>query len=255
MLDNEGVTGKELAAALPDIPRWVETRAILLSSRCKLYVEDESAWKTSDLPSDIPAPFPGNFVIRSPQFPLMSILGCPLENTIRSAISEMTEPFEILTPPENEAYVAATLPNWIGQSATIHALHALNAVPADHVRILDDISDLNPAPVPAKLRKELKRAYYISPIAAAYEDEIPVSFCYAGAMTETLWDISVDTLADYRGRGYAQEAVVYMIEYMRKIGKEPVYGAMDSNLPSLRLAEKLGFVPVDRLFVFAGPKA
>jgi hypothetical protein len=38
-------------------------------------------------------------------------------------------------------------------------------------------------------------------------------------------------------------------------GRRPVWGALDSNLPSLRLAARLGFRPVDRLVVFNPPLA
>jgi hypothetical protein len=33
-------------------------------------------------------------------------------------------------------------------------------------------------------------------------------------------------------------------------GKEPVWGALESNAASMGLAAKLSFVPVDRVFVF-----
>jgi RimJ/RimL family protein N-acetyltransferase len=41
-----------------------------------------------------------------------------------------------------------------------------------------------------------------------------------------------------------------MVELMGKEGLRPVWGAEERNRASLRLAERLGFVPVDELFVF-----
>ncbi len=41
-----------------------------------------------------------------------------------------------------------------------------------------------------------------------------------------------------------------MTRYQRQRGREPVWGALESNEPSMKLAAKLGFVPVDRIFVF-----
>jgi RimJ/RimL family protein N-acetyltransferase len=41
-----------------------------------------------------------------------------------------------------------------------------------------------------------------------------------------------------------------MIAHMKTRGRSPVWGSAVSNIPSMRLAEKLGFVPVDRLIVF-----
>jgi hypothetical protein len=43
-----------------------------------------------------------------------------------------------------------------------------------------------------------------------------------------------------------------MIEYLRPL--RPVWGAEETNLPSLRLAARLGFVPVDELLVFRAPR-
>jgi RimJ/RimL family protein N-acetyltransferase len=80
-----------------------------------------------------------------------------------------------------------------------------------------------------------------------------VSFCYAASVTETLWDISIDTLDEYRGQGHAALAVAFMVRRMARQGKRPVWGAEESNTASMALARKLGFEPVDRLIVFAAP--
>jgi RimJ/RimL family protein N-acetyltransferase len=66
-----------------------------------------------------------------------------------------------------------------------------------------------------------------------------------------LWDVSIDTLEEHRGRSLGAAAVRFMIEYMRGEGRDPVWGALESNRASLRLAAKLGFVPVDRIVVFS----
>jgi hypothetical protein len=43
--------------------------------------------------------------------------------------------------------------------------------------------------------------------------------------------------------------VIHMIEYMREQGKQPVWGAEESNRASMNLAAKLGFVEADRITV------
>ncbi len=88
------------------------------------------------------------------------------------------------------------------------------------------------------------------PADAMLADGRPVSFCYAADETEGLWDISIDTLEPYRRQGYAARCVSYMVDEMRRRGKEPVWAAEETNLPSMRLAAKLGFVPVDGLLLF-----
>ena len=100
----------------------------------------------------------------------------------------------------------------------------------------------------SELEAALKRR---ATAAAAFADGRPVSFCYAADETEGLWDISIDTLEPYRRQGYAARCVSYMVEEMRRRGKEPVWAAEVSNHPSMRLAAKLGFVPVDGLLLFS----
>jgi hypothetical protein len=103
--------------------------------------------------------------------------------------------------------------------------------------------------LPFDLKEELTLAFRYSPVAATIAEGAPVSFCYAGSQTESLWDISIDTLADYRNKGYAAVCVAYMIELMSQQKKQPVWGALETNAASLRLAAKLGFVAVDTIMV------
>jgi GNAT superfamily N-acetyltransferase len=77
-----------------------------------------------------------------------------------------------------------------------------------------------------------------------------VSFCVASDQTEGLWDISIDTLSGHRRRGHAARCVSWMVEEMRRWGKEPVWAAEETNVPSMRLAARLGFVPADGLVLF-----
>jgi hypothetical protein len=44
------------------------------------------------------------------------------------------------------------------------------------------------------------------PVAASFADRRPVSFCYAAAQTESLWDISIDTLAGIGAEGTPPDA-------------------------------------------------
>jgi hypothetical protein len=46
-----------------------------------------------------------------------------------------------------------------------------------------------------------------------------------------------------------------MIEHMSRHGKEPVWGALESNVPSRKLAASLGFEPVAELVLFEPPAA
>jgi RimJ/RimL family protein N-acetyltransferase len=90
-------------------------------------------------------------------------------------------------------------------------------------------------------------------LAATLVNGVPASFCYAGATSATLWDVSIDTREPFRRQGYAGLCVAYVIDQMNRERKRPVWGAAESNEPSLRLASKLGFRPVDRIAIFWRP--
>ena len=139
-------------------------------------------------------------------------------------------------------------------------LHTLNeiagarsrAMPSDgDTRLLveRDLVTLEPA-----LRIELAVALGTGPVAGAFlVTGEPVSFCYAASMSETLWDISIDTVDGFRRRGHASRAVHFMIEWMRSHGREPVWASLSTNTASLATAAKLGFSACDEIYVFERP--
>ena len=84
-----------------------------------------------------------------------------------------------------------------------------------------------------------------------FVDGSPVSFCYVTSTTERLWDVSLDTLAGYCERCCGCSVCALPDRtYAREGQTAGVWCAVESNLPSMDLAAKLGFVPVDRIFVF-----
>ena len=89
-----------------------------------------------------------------------------------------------------------------------------------------------------------------SPIAATFLGDQPVSFCHAGAIGETYWDIGVDTLEAHWGKGYAGLCVAHLIHHMQALGKAPVWQAVEENAASMRVAAKLGFEPIDELVLY-----
>ena len=109
--------------------------------------------------------------------------------------------------------------------------------------------------VPAELRDELAVAPEPESVFAGFLDGVAVSFAYACA-SENLFDIAIETLADYQRRGIAAAVVSTMIDHYLAQGKQPVWGARVDNTPSLRLAAKLGFrTPAGTLYVAEEPFA
>lgn len=90
----------------------------------------------------------------------------------------------------------------------------------------------------------------LAEIAASFEGGQPVSFCYASAETETLWDVGIDTLEAYQRRGHAARVAGFMIRRMKAEGRDVVWTVLDSNLASVNLAGALGFTEVDRIVIF-----
>lgn len=151
--------------------------------------------------------------------------------------------------------MARVLPAWRRARAILHVLPDPSRLPVPspgQVRFLrrDEIGALR---VSDELRRELRMAADDGPVAAALADGEPVSFCYAGSVTETLWDISIDTVPGHRRRGCAGLCVAFMVRHMGEQGKQPVWGAAEDNPASWRLARKLGFVPVDELALLQAP--
>jgi GNAT superfamily N-acetyltransferase len=249
-----------LAAELPDIPRWVETRGMLLSGHATITGGSSMA---------------DGFVVRVLQGAMsaMSVIGTPPSGAILDAVARTTELTPVVCQTSNVEYVLAVLTDaratdkeWRAETAIVHVLDAAphrRARPALHVSggaLVSTVRPLTPADVldhlPPGLRYEMTNAQQFAPVAAVFVDGVPASFCYAVWQTETLWDVSIDTLDEYRGRGLGSVAVDFMMEQMSRAGKQPVWGALASNSSSLRLARKLGFQPIDEISVVSrGPWA
>jgi hypothetical protein len=231
----------ELAARLPDLPRLVETRAILLSGACEVLGDAAG----------------GHYVVRSLENALAAIVGRPSPGAVREA-AERGGPADVLCAEDALALAAAALPGWSASPAAVHVLAAAPppaAVPPGfEVRLIAPDETLVLAHLPGALRREMEGARQRSPLAAAFDGSRAVSFAYAPWQTETLFDLSVDTLVGHRQRGLGAAAVLVLVEHMRARGRQPVWGALEDNVPSLRLAARLGFVPVDRLFVLSQGK-
>lgn len=105
----------------------------------------------------------------------------------------------------------------------------------------------------AEVQRELEEVLGVRPVGAVVEEGRPVSVCYAAVVTEHLWDVSIETLAGFRRGGRAAAAFWRVVDAMPE--RSPVWGAVESNIASLRLAEKLGFVPAGELrwFGLKGP--
>jgi RimJ/RimL family protein N-acetyltransferase len=227
----------ELLATVPDLPRWVEARGMLLTGRGAIV-------ETGLL--DPPT------VVASPTVMLAVVLRWDQPETLARALRQVPREFSIVGPAEAEDAVSRVLPKRPHERATLFHLPAADAgrlAPSADAHLLstDEYGHLDN--LPPILRGELRDARAYSPIASAFADERPVAFCYSGWETEKHWDVSIDTLESHRRRGLGAAASTCLIRHFAALGKTAVWGAVDSNPASTALAEKLGFTAVDRLMV------
>lgn len=227
-------------ARVPDVPRWVETRGLLLSGRGEV----------------IGRPGPAGFLVRAATGSFLCVVGRPALAALRGAIADPALRV-ILCAREIAAEIALETPEWKRTAAIIHALpdgsSGAREGPTAMVAVLSRADGPRLDHLPAKLREEIAGALDSSHVAAAFLEGVPVSFCYPAYETETLWDLSIDTLAGYRRRGLAYACAEFLIDHMRAHGKSPVWGALEDNVGSLRLAKALGFEAVDRMSVLLRP--
>ena len=227
-----------MIALIADEPRWVEVRSLLLSGRARVEVASTS---------------PPAFVVVRPDIAQGGVIGRPPHRVIQTMAADADE---ILVEPEHVEWVAQALAGWAFEVAVLHVLGGaprLPQVPPGLVRAISRDEVAGWPDIPDDLREQLHEAEAETSIFAAFAGERPAAFCYAGAVTESLWDVSIDTLEPFRRQGYGMQCAAFVIEQMRAAGKEPVWGSLASNVPSARLAAKLGFVPVDTIFIFARP--
>jgi hypothetical protein len=175
------------------------------------------------------------------------------EAALARAMLGVPAEFTIVAPVEAAAALAGIAPSRSSEGATLFVLppeaSARLPPPAPGVRLLGPEDRHQLEALPPRLRGEIAGRFEATPMAAAFVEDRPVSFCYAGWETETLWDVSIDTLDAWRRRGLAAAAATLLIRHHSAGGRRPVWGAVDSNVASNGLARSLGFEPIDRLIL------
>ena len=116
-----------------------------------------------------------------------------------------------------------------------------------HLR-LEDLSLLESAP------KEFQGHGYDTPRGLLEEGVVAcgivsgkiVSIAHTAGHTKNFADIGVITHEEWRNKGLASAAASIVAEVLQEKGIIPVWSAGDDNLPSVRIAQKLGFSKVSQ---------
>jgi GNAT superfamily N-acetyltransferase len=247
---------REMADLMPDEPAWVDLRGLLLSGRCAVYADGDPR---------------RGFVARSWDFPFAAVAGEPGAGALHRAVVDAErdgmpgawEEWHVLAPAGSAGALAAALPGWRQRGVTLHRFArelppAAPVPPAGvEIQLLPEGSaaaGLDLSHLPPATGHEMSLDWVASrPMAAALAGDRAVAFCYAPFATASLWDVAVDTLEPYRRRGLAAACFEALAVHLGREGRRPVWGAMDSNTPSMRLAERLGFVREAGLVSFVRP--
>jgi hypothetical protein len=191
-------------------------------------------------------------VVSAPSVMLAVAFRWDCRDALVRALRRIPGEFSIIAPVEAETVVAEALPRRERELAVLFHLPPLEGMrlpSTPNARLLDTHEFAHFDNLPPILRGELHEACRYSPIASAFDDDRPVSFCYAAWETESHWDVSIDTLETHRRRGFGAAACRCLIRHYASRGKTAVWGSLQSNPASASLAYKLGFTAVDRLVV------
>ena len=254
----------DAVSRVPDLPQWIDTRGMLLSGRAVVVPGTNST-------------LADGFVVIVRDSALASVVGRPPRRTIHESIGILLGDVNLLSQLDDAEHVGRALIGWRRRAVIVHVLPGVMPWERDRDEDPDTrVFARTTAPrfdhVPETLRRELMDALagrtvsrfvpgalpppadsvtgIAVPMAAAWSDGRPVSFCYPVWQTETHWDVSIDTLEAYRGRGLAGRAARTLIRHMRQTGRRPVWGALETNMPSRALAARLGFIEAAGLAVF-----
>jgi RimJ/RimL family protein N-acetyltransferase len=88
------------------------------------------------------------------------------------------------------------------------------------------------------------------PVALCFDDGNVIAVATVYAETERYVEVSIDTVAWHRREGHGFRTVAYLLEHGVPPDKWAVWTAEERNIPSLRLAERLGFLPGERVTLF-----
>lgn len=202
---------------LPDVPRWVEAHGI---------ADDPAHWRRA---------LDGGYALGHDAARLIVLVG----EVTPDAACELPPTHTLLFPIERTELTTI-------RPTARAILHTLEGDPPDYegATLLPD-----DAPLPDELAGELAWARTRGPIYACYVDGEPAAFAYAPWKSRTYFDVSVDVIPSARQLGLATIVASAMLHAERAQGREPVWGADEGNTASLRLARRLGFTPVDELWV------
>lgn len=229
-----------LGVQLPDEPRWVEAHGLC---------GEPDSWVQR---------WSGGALVGNDRATLAVLVngGDALEPAIaawRSVVAERPGLTLLCAEAAAAARLAAATPGHRARPATLHVLSEPLEPMALEVALLSPADSLEHVPRP--LRDELTTALATASPAgrvwAVWVEGQPVSFAFASWRSPRWFDVSVETLPGFRQLGLGEMVARALILDEAARDRAPVWGALDDNRASLRLAARLGFVACAQLWVIA----
>lgn len=125
MVQRASGDGSLLAGALrrvPDLPRWIDTRGMLLSGRAVVHAD---------------GPGRSQFIAVVPDAALASVVGRNPAALVAGVVASLAGDVNVLSQMEDADAVAAALPGWRPQRALLHTLQ--RRAPSEDLRTGDGI--------------------------------------------------------------------------------------------------------------------
>ena len=216
------------SAVLPDIPRWVELRSLLLHGEGTVFGEPT-----------------GGVIVSGDGF-TVGLVGYPDSSLVDKARPLFAPDAEAVVIGEGLEHAISLFPLGRPRRAILHRLDGEIEAVSDETLDIASVDDRLLHSLPPELATEVEGAY----IAAFRRVEgLVVSACSAASITETLWDVGIDTLEGHRRMGHARSCYLALASHLAAQGLSPVWGAYEDNEPSLSMARSLGFTQVDEIWV------
>ena len=172
MIDHHPMT--TLGDILPDIPRWVEARDLILHGNYQAFgfVCDPEL----------------SVVLREADGEVVFVIGKPSDAAILEALEGVTG--DIVAGAEAMSWLTRLATDWVRQFAYLYAPPPkLTSEGWGDIRRVD-LACVIPHLQDPELLEELEVAVARNEVFAGFLSEQPVAFCYAGSLTETLWDVA-----------------------------------------------------------------
>lgn len=197
---------------------------------------------------------PAGLAVGHPGSGVVGVLGHPEREALLAAATDTGQPWAIVADRADRARLEHLLPQARFLSATQWVRPPDRPWPAAPAACAVFTSQIALHPDwPIELRAELTAALTRGcPASAALVDGQAVAVAYAVHLSPAWWDVSVDCLPAFQRRGLASAAFVHLAARLAATGRRPIWGCLDANEASRRMAKKLGFEEVWPVVVVQG---